>query len=268
MKPQDFDRLSAYIDDELAPQEKAALEARLAREPELRSALQELRLTVRALRSLPRVRPPRSFTLAPGQVGRETARRAPLFPVLRLAAALSAVALAVVLAGDFATTLSPAAAPADEAAFTTAAQAEATPGLAAMPPADETAPVEEPAAESYAATPEAAATNAAGGTEAAGDAAGAAEAPTELAMAPLAVEETATPTPSASRQAAATPEPSPKVAEPTEAPVADGGGGPEAGEAGAQPLRGPGLSPLRALEAALAMAAVLFGLGAWFARRS
>ena len=63
MKPQDFDRLSAYIDDQLSPAEKAALEQRLGREPELRSALSELRLTVTALRALPQVRPPRNFTL-------------------------------------------------------------------------------------------------------------------------------------------------------------------------------------------------------------
>jgi hypothetical protein len=100
-KSQDFERLSAYIDNQLSPVEKAALEARLAREPELQAGLNDLRRTVRALRSLPPVKPPRSFTLTPEQVGAR-ARRGPLFPSLRLGAALATLILALVVAGDFA----------------------------------------------------------------------------------------------------------------------------------------------------------------------
>ena len=100
-KPQDFERLSAYIDNQLSLAEKAELEARLAREPELKAGLQDLQQTVRALRSLPLVKPPRSFTLTPKQIGAR-ARRGPLFPALRLGAALATLTLALVVAGDFA----------------------------------------------------------------------------------------------------------------------------------------------------------------------
>ncbi len=47
---QDFDRLSAYLDNQLSPAEKAGLEARLEHEPELKAALDDLRRAVRALR--------------------------------------------------------------------------------------------------------------------------------------------------------------------------------------------------------------------------
>ncbi len=96
---QDFERLSAYIDNQLSPAEKAALEARLAQEPQLRAGLEDLRQTVRVLRNLPTVKPPRSFTLTPEQAGAR-ARRGPLFPVLRLAAALCTLLLVVTVARD------------------------------------------------------------------------------------------------------------------------------------------------------------------------
>lgn len=61
----DHDRelLSSYIDDALTIGEREALEKRLAREPDLRVELDELRVLVQALRALPTVPPPRSFTI-------------------------------------------------------------------------------------------------------------------------------------------------------------------------------------------------------------
>ncbi len=101
---QDFERLSAYIDNQLSPAEKSALEARLATEADLQATLSDLRRTVRALRSLPAVKPPRNFTLTPGQVGQYArARRGPLFPVFRLAAALCTVLLVLAVARDYTT---------------------------------------------------------------------------------------------------------------------------------------------------------------------
>ena len=101
---QDFERLSAYIDNQLSPAEKVALEARLATEADLQATLTDLRRTVRALRSLPAVKPPRNFTLTPEQVGqRAGARRGPLFPVFRLAAALCTVLLVLAVARDYTT---------------------------------------------------------------------------------------------------------------------------------------------------------------------
>ena len=96
----DFERLSAYIDNQLSPAEKAALEARLATEADLQATLTDLRRTVRALRSLPAVKPPRNFTLTPEQAGVRV-RRGPLFPVFRLAAALCTVLLVLAVARDY-----------------------------------------------------------------------------------------------------------------------------------------------------------------------
>jgi hypothetical protein len=100
----DFERLSAYIDNQLSPAEKADLEARLAKEADLQATLTDLRRTVRALRSLPPVKPPRNFTLTPDQVPQHVrARRGPLFPVFRLAAALCTLLLVLTVARDYAT---------------------------------------------------------------------------------------------------------------------------------------------------------------------
>jgi anti-sigma factor RsiW len=114
ISPQDFDRLSAYLDDDLSPAEKSGLEARLEREPELKAALDDLRMTVRALRALPSLKPPRNFTLTPAQAQAIRPRRI-LFPALRTAAAFAALALVFVIVGDLGSAAlrpQPAAAPA------------------------------------------------------------------------------------------------------------------------------------------------------------
>lgn len=119
---QDFERLSAYLDNELSPAEKSALEARLLREPELKRALNDLRLQVRAMRDLPRLKPPRNFTLSSKQAAairpaRPASFLASLFPALRLATAFSTLMFVVVLAFSLAqgsalqTATGPAAAP-------------------------------------------------------------------------------------------------------------------------------------------------------------
>lgn len=97
--PPDFDRLSAYLDKQLAPAETAALEQRLAREPELKATLDELRANARLLRSLPVIKPPRNFTLTRAQAPARP--RFQLFPVLRLTASLASLAFIFVLAADW-----------------------------------------------------------------------------------------------------------------------------------------------------------------------
>jgi hypothetical protein len=101
---QDFERLSAYVDNELPAAEKSALEARLAREPELKSALDDLRLNVRALRSLPVLKPPRNFTLSAEQAQAiRPPKRSPglaWLPVLRLATAAATFLFVAVLGLD------------------------------------------------------------------------------------------------------------------------------------------------------------------------
>lgn len=99
---QDFERLSAYLDHQLPSAEQAALEARLAREPALRQTLAEMRYTVSALKALPLVKPPRSFTLKPHQVEQAASIWSRLFPVFRLATALTAFALVLTVMGEWA----------------------------------------------------------------------------------------------------------------------------------------------------------------------
>ncbi len=124
---QDFIRLSAYLDNQLAAADRAALEVQLTRDPELKAALRDLRLQVRALRALPRRRVPRNFTLTPAQA-EQLRRRSPLaglFPAFRLATSLSAAAFAIVTAlsvlrpAALPLAMAPAPAPAPEAALAT-----------------------------------------------------------------------------------------------------------------------------------------------------
>ncbi len=60
--------LSAYIDDEVTPEERAAVEQAIARDPELALRLRALRQTVALLSALPRAPLPRAFTLSEADV--------------------------------------------------------------------------------------------------------------------------------------------------------------------------------------------------------
>ena len=165
--PRDLDRLSAYLDNQLSPAEKAGLEARLAGEPGLRSALTDLRVTVRLLRALPTVKPPRSFTLTATQA--EAVRRPrglQLFPALRLATALATLLFVAVLAADFGGgwLSRGVAAPAPAQVQSLAAEATAAPTLAAQQEAALAPPTEAPAGAAAAVT-EAPASKAAEGSE-------------------------------------------------------------------------------------------------------
>lgn len=60
---QDFELLSAYLDNQLSARDRSQLEIRLAAEPALRAALDELQLTVAVLKAAPQIAVPRNFTL-------------------------------------------------------------------------------------------------------------------------------------------------------------------------------------------------------------
>ena len=114
IKSRDWETLSAYLDDQLSSRERARLESRLQNDADLQDALEQLRQTRGVLRSLPKLRVPRNFTLTPQMVGQD--RQTPdYFPVLRLASVLAMVLLAVVIIGDFMLPTAPSMAPADEA---------------------------------------------------------------------------------------------------------------------------------------------------------
>jgi len=96
----DVEKLSAYLDGQLKPSEKAHLEARLRTEPELASVLQDLRQARGILRQLPKRRAPRNFTLTPKMVGlKPPMPRA--YPVFRLATALATLLLFFTFATNF-----------------------------------------------------------------------------------------------------------------------------------------------------------------------
>jgi hypothetical protein len=98
LPPRELEQLSAYIDGELNQREAQKLEARLAREPGLHRALDELQIVARSMRALPQAKLPRSFTLSPEMVGVPHKRGS--YPLLRLATALAAFVFVVVVGVD------------------------------------------------------------------------------------------------------------------------------------------------------------------------
>jgi anti-sigma factor RsiW len=117
LSSRDWEYLSAYLDRQLKPKEIASLEARLSVDPVLSAALGELQRTRDALRSLPRMRAPRNFTLTPQMVDQRSSLRqrsplrarpaARLAPVFGFASALATFLLVLVIAGDFLGILAP-----------------------------------------------------------------------------------------------------------------------------------------------------------------
>jgi hypothetical protein len=95
----DVERLSAYLDGELSAAERARLEERIKEDPDLRSALEEMRTAVWLMRSMPDVKVPRNFILTPDMVGIRDRPRA--YPIFQFATALATLALIVVVGIDF-----------------------------------------------------------------------------------------------------------------------------------------------------------------------
>ncbi len=251
--PQDFERLSAYVDNQLPAGEKARLEARLAREPELKATLAELRLTVRALRSLPTVRPPRNFTLTRAQAEAGTRTRFQVFPVLRLATAFAAFAFVLVVAGDlFAVQRLAAPAAAPEVALSVV---QVTPSLeaggvaGAEPQSSSTAQTEVMSAQMVTSTEQTAATT---------------------PLAETADRTTApTPTPDTRKAPRATLTSTPTPAAIAEAQEAGDDGAESAADAAANqtPESPLSLSLLRYVEAGLAVLTALLAVATWWWRR-
>ena len=103
LSERDWAQLSAYLDGALGARERAALERRLAAEPHLRQALDELRETVALLRALPTLRAPRDFTLDPALYGRTRRRWWNAAAALQLSGALgTALAVVLIVLGMFA----------------------------------------------------------------------------------------------------------------------------------------------------------------------
>ncbi len=96
------ERLSAYLDGALLPQEQDAVERHLAGCQACQWDVDTLRQTVQWTRELPTLPVPRVFTVpAPVQPERATRRRWSFLPVLQGATALIALLLFFAVAGDF-----------------------------------------------------------------------------------------------------------------------------------------------------------------------
>jgi hypothetical protein len=101
LDPQLLEMLSAYLDGGLEGAEKAALEARLNKEENLRWQLAELRSVRDSLRTLPLRKPPRSLALTTALAGKSAGKPA-VFSPRRMAfgSALASLAFVCVLSLD------------------------------------------------------------------------------------------------------------------------------------------------------------------------
>lgn len=94
----DQEQLSAYLDNELPSDQRAALERRLAADAGLRAELEALREVVLLVRWVPAPRAPRDFRLDPAIYGWAARRPTRARRVYQWSSALSAVAAAILLA--------------------------------------------------------------------------------------------------------------------------------------------------------------------------
>jgi anti-sigma factor RsiW len=259
----EWEAISAYLDGQLAPKERSRLEARLQANAELRTALDEMRRTRAVLRSQPRLRAPRNFTLTTKMVGVRPAPRG--FPALRLVSAFASILLVFVLVGDL--------------FFTAPVTSQPLPLMA-----QEAAPIEKSVSDATAAGNSA---EAEAGEEASRFSL---ESPTSEALqaAPPAAAEAPTATPEAALSAQVAPETEP------EAPMGAAGSAPMGGEVQPtqeaqllleeQPLMADSASEadqgarqswvnidrsvLRAVEIGLGLVAILAGLAAFYLRKA
>lgn len=102
MKPRisrrDLNLLSQYMDGQLKPTERLRFESRLLKEPALQEILEDMRKTRLILRSVPRYRAPRKFTLSAQPLPTRLVSR--LAPAMGFVSALASLFLIMVLAGD------------------------------------------------------------------------------------------------------------------------------------------------------------------------
>ena len=100
--PRDYERLSAYLDNQLVGKECTRMEERLIADPELRKQLQELENTRLLLRDLPRLRAPRNFYVHPETISKPVGVRPSfkLFPAYGIVSAIATILLVMVIFAD------------------------------------------------------------------------------------------------------------------------------------------------------------------------
>lgn len=141
VSPRDWELLSAYLDGQLSPKDRAQVEARLWKDAALRNALDELDRTRAAVRQLPRLKAPRNYTLSPQKVKIRPMLR--LYPAFGMASALASVILVMVIVVDLLGQFAPGVIPvAQITAVSTAALEESSmPALGAPEPTATELPV-------------------------------------------------------------------------------------------------------------------------------
>jgi putative zinc finger protein len=107
MPPIDDELLSAYLDGQVSPDERATVEAAIAADPAVRARATDLRATVALLRALPQPVPRRTFILTPERAAAIRPVRAPwltrLFPAVAAVSAVAAMLCLALIGGDLAT---------------------------------------------------------------------------------------------------------------------------------------------------------------------
>ena len=289
------DLLSLYLDGRVSKAERALVERHLTSCADCARDWATLRVTLAAVREMPRVRAPRSFAL-PRTMAKQPRATPWAYPLLRGATAIATFLFAVVLGMDlFArSAMLPTAAP------QMAAPAALPPTLVAMQPAATIAPpVPTQQAETFAATSAPQALSAAPALATATPSAAAKAAPPAMATAPAAAEAAPqatlvepptgqaiqdaglggapppAPLRAATGQVALTPtaQPTPMptlpaAPEPTQIARAPEPQPPAAPlREGAYPAQPPAAYPLRIAEGVLAVLALALGVAAWIARR-
>ncbi len=98
----DYETLSAYLDGVLKTKDRTRLEKRLQSDQLLKQELEALKRTRMVLRSQPRLRAPRNFTLTAQMAGVRSPVRSSMsaVPALRLVSVLATVFLVLVIVGD------------------------------------------------------------------------------------------------------------------------------------------------------------------------
>ncbi len=99
LTPKDWQLLSEFLDGQLSEREQARLEQRLNKQPELQTALDDMRQMRSVLRAVPRRKVPHNFTLTHAMVAeqQQTSRFLRWIPALSLSSALATLILVVSL---------------------------------------------------------------------------------------------------------------------------------------------------------------------------
>jgi len=98
----EIEMLSAYVDGQLSPRDKKAIEKRLSEDSKLMALLVDFQWQKRVLKTQPIIHAPRNFTLTHEMIGvsREKTHNYRKIPVFEIVSALAVMLFAIVLSAD------------------------------------------------------------------------------------------------------------------------------------------------------------------------